>query len=222
MLASNKTRDAIHANFSVTRKCHVSCHEGGVSRRSSNTTKSILLSPPPRLPSTLPRGAAVSFRVLRPAYRRRGFVGTTRRAVRVAHRRVHRYRASASPRVAARVEFVRPEEEPIGSSEGGYSDATRDVRILTIVHVDQREGRGSAHAISTMRSAEASRPAALPATYGNPVVAPSSPQAQQNEDETENSSSSPGVKNERLRLKYRGRRCPRWRLRGGDASSASS
>jgi hypothetical protein len=36
------------------------------------------LSPPPRLPSTLPRGAAVSFRVLRPAYR--GFVGTTRRA----------------------------------------------------------------------------------------------------------------------------------------------
>ena len=83
-------------------------------------------------------GPTVSFRVLRPAYRRRGFVGTTRRAVRVAHRRVHRYRASASPRVAARVEFVRPEEEPIGSSEGGYSDATRDVRISTIVHVDPR------------------------------------------------------------------------------------
>jgi hypothetical protein len=78
MLSSHKTRDAIHVNFSVTRKCHVSCHEGGVSRLASNTTKSILLSPPPRLPSTLPRGAAVSFRVLRPAYR--GFVGTTRRA----------------------------------------------------------------------------------------------------------------------------------------------
>ena len=84
MLSSHKTRDAIHANFSVTRKCHVSCHEGGVSRLASNTTKSILLSPPPRLPSTLPRGAAVSFRVLRPAYRRRGFVGTTRRGSRIA------------------------------------------------------------------------------------------------------------------------------------------
>ena len=102
-------------------------------------SKSIyLVSPPPRLPSTLPRGAAVSFRVLRPAYRRRGFVGTTRRAVRVAHRRVHRHRASASPRVAARVEFVRPEEEPIGSSEGGYSDATRDGSLYTIAHVDPR------------------------------------------------------------------------------------
>lgn len=74
MLASHKTRDTIHANFSVTRTCHVSCHEGGVSRLASNTTKSIYRRPP--LP-TLPRGAAVSFRVLRPAYRRRGFVGTT-------------------------------------------------------------------------------------------------------------------------------------------------
>ena len=73
-----------------------------------------------------------------------------------------------------------------------------------------------------MRSAEALRPAALPAPYVSPVAGPSSPQSQQNEDDTENSSSSPGVKNERLRLKYRGRRCPRWRLRGGDASSASS
>ena len=83
MLASYKTRDAIHANFSVTRKCHVSCHEGGVSRLASNTTKSIYRRPllPP---STLPRGAAVSFRVLRPAYRRRGFVGTTRRGSRIA------------------------------------------------------------------------------------------------------------------------------------------
>ena len=61
MLASYKTRDAIHANFSVTRKCHVSCHEGGVSRLASNTTKSILLSPPPRLPSTLPRGPQSPF-----------------------------------------------------------------------------------------------------------------------------------------------------------------
>ena len=46
--------------------------------------------------------------------------------------------ASASSRVAARVEFVRPEEEPIGSSEGGYSDATRDGSTSTIVHVDPR------------------------------------------------------------------------------------
>ena len=29
----------MHANFSVTRTCHVSCHEGGVSRLASNTTK---------------------------------------------------------------------------------------------------------------------------------------------------------------------------------------
>ena len=42
MIASHKTRDTIHANFSVTRKCHVSCHEGGVSRLASNTTKSSL------------------------------------------------------------------------------------------------------------------------------------------------------------------------------------
>ena len=65
--------------------------------------------------------------------------------------RVRRYHATRRPRraspsssssrvrfTAARVELVRPEEEPIGSSEGGYSDATRDVRILTIVHVDPR------------------------------------------------------------------------------------
>ena len=89
----------------------------------------------PALPSTLPRGAAVSFRVLRPAYRRRGFVGTTRRRSRIAE--VIAIARRFTPR-AARVEFVRPEEEPIGSSEGGYSDATRDVRILTIVHVDPR------------------------------------------------------------------------------------
>ena len=59
MLASHKTRDAIHANFSVTRTCHVSCHLGGVSRLASNTTKSIYRSPPST--STLPRGPQSPF-----------------------------------------------------------------------------------------------------------------------------------------------------------------
>ena len=64
--------------------------------------------------------------------------------------RVHLYHATRHPRRASpsssssrvrftppRVEFVRP-EEPIGSSEGGYSDATRDGSTSTIVHVDPR------------------------------------------------------------------------------------
>ena len=41
LIASHITRDAIHAKFSFTRTCHVSCHEGGVSRLSSNNAKSI-------------------------------------------------------------------------------------------------------------------------------------------------------------------------------------
>ena len=135
MLASHKTRDAIHAKFSVTRKCHVSCHEGGVSRRSSKQCKKYLAIAAPASTFHTSEGPTVSFRVLRPAYRRRGFVGTTRRRSRIAE--VIAIARRFTPR-AARVEFVRPEEEPIGSSEGGYSDATRDVRILTIVHVDPR------------------------------------------------------------------------------------
>jgi hypothetical protein len=45
MLSSHKTRDAIHANFSVTRKCHVSCHEGGVSRLASTLQKVSIAAP---------------------------------------------------------------------------------------------------------------------------------------------------------------------------------
>ena len=61
-----------------------------------------------------------------------------------------------------------------------------------------------------MRAAEASRPAALPAS--TPNAAPNAPAA----DEDIASGA-----NDRLRLKYRGRRCPRWRLRGGDASTGA-
>lgn len=137
MLASNKTRDTIHANFSITRKCHVSCHEGGVSRRSSNTTK-VSCYRRPRVYHRHFRGAPQS--PFGSYDRRIGAAGSSvprdaPPASRIAEFIVS---ASASSRVAARVEFVRPEEEPIGSSEGGYSDATRDGSTSTIVHVDPR------------------------------------------------------------------------------------
>lgn len=60
-----------------------------------------------------------------------------------------------------------------------------------------------------MRAAEASRPAALPA---------STPNAAHNAADDDDIESGA---NDRLRLKYRGRRCPRWRLRGGDASTGA-
>mmetsp|Transcript_2130 Transcript_2130/g.8300 ORF Transcript_2130/g.8300 Transcript_2130/m.8300 type:complete len:340 (+) Transcript_2130:333-1352(+) len=61
-----------------------------------------------------------------------------------------------------------------------------------------------------MRAAEASRPAALPA---------STPNAAHNAVAADEDIESGA--NDRLRLKYRGRRCPRWRLRGGDASTGA-
>ena len=61
-----------------------------------------------------------------------------------------------------------------------------------------------------MRAAEASRPAALPASTPN-----AAPNAASADEDIESRA------NDRLRLKYRGRRCPRWRLRGGDASTGA-
>ena len=65
-----------------------------------------------------------------------------------------------------------------------------------------------------MRAAEASRPAALPASTPNAAHNPASSPAA-DDDDIESGA------NDRLRLKYRGRRCPRWRLRGGDASTGA-